>query len=144
MFENPRRDRQAKKFDNKCSENSRSQIVFRTDFFPKIDVGCPWRAGKWLAETDLTTPLQPVCHEHYRFNTQTEYIQIPWSSIEDFMSLMLFSLAKEIKHNPKQLWWCCFHSSAFHKCPLTSHFRPLMLVRTLMVRASCNIISSKY
>ena len=55
MFENPRRDKQAKKFDNKFSENSRSQIVFRTDFFPKIDVGCPWRAGKWLAETDLTT-----------------------------------------------------------------------------------------
>ena len=30
------------KFYNKCSENSRSQIVFRTDIFPKIAVGCPW------------------------------------------------------------------------------------------------------
>ena len=29
------------KFYNKCSENSRSQIVFRTDIFPKIAVGCP-------------------------------------------------------------------------------------------------------
>ena len=26
---------------NKFSENSRSQIVFRTDIFPKIAVGCP-------------------------------------------------------------------------------------------------------
>ena len=28
-------------FYNKCSENSRSQIVLRTDIFPKIVVGCP-------------------------------------------------------------------------------------------------------
>ena len=40
MFENPRRQA-LKKFYNKCSENSRSQIVFRTDIFPKIVVGCP-------------------------------------------------------------------------------------------------------
>ena len=49
MFENPRRGRQAKlskKFYNKCSENSRSQIVFRTDIFPKIAVGCPWRRSQ--------------------------------------------------------------------------------------------------
>ena len=26
---------------HKCSENSRSQIVLRTDIFPKIVVGCP-------------------------------------------------------------------------------------------------------
>ena len=32
----------SKKFYNKCSENSSSQIVFRTDIFPKIAVGCPW------------------------------------------------------------------------------------------------------
>ena len=31
----------SKKFYCKCSENSRSQIVFRTDIFPKIAVGCP-------------------------------------------------------------------------------------------------------
>ena len=42
MFENPRRGRQAsKKFYNKCSENSRSQIFFSNRYFPKIDVGCP-------------------------------------------------------------------------------------------------------
>ena len=41
------KERQAsKKFYNKCSENSRSQIVFRTDIFPKIAVGCPWRNCK--------------------------------------------------------------------------------------------------
>ena len=40
MFENPRRGRQARLY-NKCSENSRSQIVFRLRYFPKIEVGCP-------------------------------------------------------------------------------------------------------
>ena len=40
MFESPRRGRQARLY-NKCSENSRSQIVFRLKYFPKIDVGCP-------------------------------------------------------------------------------------------------------
>ena len=35
-------ERQAsKKFDNKCSENSRSQIVFRTDIFQKLTLGAP-------------------------------------------------------------------------------------------------------
>ena len=38
------KERQAsKKFYNKCSKNSSSQIVFRTDNFPKIDVGYPCR-----------------------------------------------------------------------------------------------------
>ena len=40
MFQSPRRGRQARLY-NKCSENSRSQIVFRLKYFPKIDVGCP-------------------------------------------------------------------------------------------------------
>ena len=40
MFASPRRGRQARPY-NKCSENSRSQIVFRLKYFPKIDVGCP-------------------------------------------------------------------------------------------------------
>ena len=30
-----------KKFYNKCSENSRSQIVFRTDIFQKLSLGAP-------------------------------------------------------------------------------------------------------
>ena len=28
-------------FPNKCSENSRSQIVFRTDIFRKLTLGAP-------------------------------------------------------------------------------------------------------
>ena len=40
MFENPRRVRQARtEFYNKCSENSRSQIVVRTDIFRKLSLG---------------------------------------------------------------------------------------------------------
>ena len=42
MFENPRRGRQAgKKVYDKCSENSRSQIVSRTDIFRKLPLGAP-------------------------------------------------------------------------------------------------------
>ena len=40
MFENPRRQA-GKKFYDKCSENSRSQIVFRTDIFQKLSLGAP-------------------------------------------------------------------------------------------------------
>ena len=40
MFENLRRGRQAsEKFNDKCSENSRSQIFFRTDIFRKLTLG---------------------------------------------------------------------------------------------------------
>ena len=31
----------SKKFYNKCSENSRSEIVFRTDIFQKLTLGAP-------------------------------------------------------------------------------------------------------
>ena len=31
----------SKKFYNKCSENSRSQIVFRTDIFRRLTLGAP-------------------------------------------------------------------------------------------------------
>ena len=31
----------SKKFNNKCSENSRSQIVFRTDIFKQLSSGAP-------------------------------------------------------------------------------------------------------
>ena len=40
MFENPRRQA-SQKFYNKCSQNSRSQIVFRTDIFRKLPLGAP-------------------------------------------------------------------------------------------------------
>ena len=41
MFENPRRSRLERNFTKKCSENSRSQIVFRTDIFRKLTLGAP-------------------------------------------------------------------------------------------------------
>ena len=42
MLENPRRGRQARNiYYNKCSENSRSQIVFRTDIFRKLTLDAP-------------------------------------------------------------------------------------------------------
>ena len=41
MFENPRRGRQARNFYYNGSENSRSQIVFRTDIFRKLTLGAP-------------------------------------------------------------------------------------------------------
>ena len=52
MFENPGRGRQARNFRNKCSENSRSQIVFRTDIFPKIDVWVPLRCSDPVVSID--------------------------------------------------------------------------------------------
>ena len=33
--------KESKKFYNKCSENSRSQIVFQTDIFQKLSLGAP-------------------------------------------------------------------------------------------------------
>ena len=42
MFENPRRGTQARNFTtNQFSENSRSQIVFRTDIFQNLKLGAP-------------------------------------------------------------------------------------------------------
>ena len=61
-FENPRRGRRSKKVNNKCFENSRSQIVFRTDSFHKLSLGAPERLGTqvcylsaWLG-FDVVTP----------------------------------------------------------------------------------------
>ena len=45
MFENPRRGRQARNFTSECSEDSRSQIVFRTDVFRKLMLGVPALSG---------------------------------------------------------------------------------------------------
>ena len=41
MFENPRREAVKQEIYNKCSENSRSQIVSRTDIFRKLTWGAP-------------------------------------------------------------------------------------------------------
>ena len=41
MFENPKRGRQARNFTKKYSENSRSQIVFRSNIFRKLTLCAP-------------------------------------------------------------------------------------------------------
>ena len=51
MFENPRKGRQARHF-NKCSEKSRSQIVFQTDIFQKLSLGAPANSYLGLERTD--------------------------------------------------------------------------------------------
>ena len=60
MFENPRRGRQAgKKVYDKCSENSRSQIVSRTDIFQKLRLGAPVGSaaenGEWTKDDKTET-----------------------------------------------------------------------------------------
>ena len=60
MFENPRRARQAsKKLHNKRSENSRSQIVFRTDIFRKLSLGAP--ITNWAMKTH-GIEIRPICY----------------------------------------------------------------------------------
>ena len=41
MFENPREAGKQELFVNKCSENARSQIVFRTEIFRELSLGDP-------------------------------------------------------------------------------------------------------
>ena len=61
MFENPREGRQAaKKFYNKCSENSRSQIVFRTDIFQKLSLGAPDVYQNQLNKLTRVEKLRPL------------------------------------------------------------------------------------
>ena len=40
---------------NKCSENSRAQIVFRTDIFQKLTLGAPDYSDEEFISNDLTT-----------------------------------------------------------------------------------------
>ena len=46
---------QARNFYNKCSENSRSKIVFRTDIFRKLTLGAPehYRDGEYRNKSCL-------------------------------------------------------------------------------------------
>ena len=62
-------ERQAsKKFFRKWSENSRPQIVFRTDNFPKIVVGCPWKENV-LPQIDLDNIVN-VNNNHHLDNSE--------------------------------------------------------------------------
>ena len=52
-------ERQAsKRFYNKCSENSRSQIIFRTDIFRKLTLGAPAISGNLLIVGDFNFHLE--------------------------------------------------------------------------------------
>ena len=57
MFENPKTRQASKKFYNKYFENSRSQMVFRTDIFRKLTLGPPLYVTCRSAEG-----LYQVCH----------------------------------------------------------------------------------
>ena len=53
----------SKKFYNKCSENSRSQIVFRTDIFRKLTLGAPERL--WVASVHQAFFSSKVVSEEF-------------------------------------------------------------------------------
>ena len=54
MFENKQA---SKTFYNKCSENSRSQIVFRTDIFRKLTLGAPEsKLDGTISDTEVYIP----------------------------------------------------------------------------------------
>ena len=56
------KERQAsKKFYNTCSENSRSQIVFRTDIFRKLTLGAPDLSSSTDLHEALILKTQMAC-----------------------------------------------------------------------------------
>ena len=68
-------ERQAsKKFYNKCSENSRSQIVLRTDIFRKFLLGAPERRSSLLklsSETDQLKRRDVAFRQYFTAQTDT-------------------------------------------------------------------------
>ena len=46
------------KFYNKCSENSRSQIAFRTDIIRKLTLGAPESIQSMIAKLDGETAVK--------------------------------------------------------------------------------------
>ena len=78
MFQNPRRGRQAKNFYKKCSDNSRSQTVFRTDIFRKLTLGALIsRRHHWFTQEMTFGGESPYW---WRVTTQIwEVLLIRWS-----------------------------------------------------------------
>ena len=77
MFENPRRGRQASKtFDNKSSENSRSQMVFRTDILKLTLDSLTYNSGE-LTSTRLQTHLRDVCEMTVGKTTRWQTDRLP-------------------------------------------------------------------
>ena len=71
MFENPRRGRQARKFWKKCSENSGSQIVFRTHIFRKLSLGAPGEKSD-TARLALLADIYPIWPHFLPFSPTAE------------------------------------------------------------------------
>ena len=116
MFENPRRGRQARNFLNKCSENSRSQIIFRTDIFRKLSLGAPdnrhgvyqvnccavyqrkalRRLILFLTSCAVAWPslrsLRSTLHFSETFQTGLRYIVIVYTTCILYIQLLCFSL----------------------------------------------------
>ena len=59
----------SKKFYNKCSENSRSQIVFRTDIFRKLTSGAPVMMERCLKISQLEITVDRPNTTHKLFNS---------------------------------------------------------------------------
>ena len=117
MFENPRRGRQARNFLNKCSENSRSQISFRTYIFRKLSLGAPdnrhgvyqvncsaaqvyqrkalWRLILFLTSCAVKRSLRSLrstLHFSETFQTGLRYIVIVYTICILYIQLLRFSL----------------------------------------------------
>ena len=94
MFQNPRTGRQARNF-NKCSENSRSQIVFRTDIFRKLSLGAPdyymtLRSecrGRILREEKVNSLLSSLLL-HLKFTGAKDWNELPNELRADGLTLV--------------------------------------------------------
>ena len=113
MLENPRRGRQAR--NKKCSENSRSQIVFRTDIFRKLTLGAPDHrkrnnmSNKWTSKCREYGNMTPEFISQRRFSVSFEIATTaPEHVATSYMSTQacaLIFLARDLLH------LCCWKDS---------------------------------
>ena len=113
MFENPRRGRQARNFCNKCSENSRSQIVFRTHIFRKLTFGAPDVRHLLFTIFVRKTACQKKQISRWPFHLCTVFEasnKFPTIFYDNFVSFLLprlgfFSIKKgNLKFSDSKLW----------------------------------------
>ena len=91
MFENARRGRQARR-----SENSRSQIVFRTDIFRKFT----WR---WVTLNILSLIRVLACVEKHPYLGVTQDANLRWNHHRHELS----SKATKTLNLMKRIFWFC-------------------------------------
>ena len=72
----------SKKFYNKCSENSRSQIVFRTDIFRKLTLGAPKSPNALLNNYTFYSYLT-LTSDKAMLLTQWVAVKTHWGWIKD-------------------------------------------------------------